>query len=159
MRVCPIVAIRVAKTQAEYDKIKAEFDADPRRAEDLQVDRYGAGACETPTLRPEQAADFIAEHHKGLVCLELQPPYDDMPCQLLSIPISELMDLSKITYRAVADGKEIADEYGVSEFPALVFFKDASQIGKVEGYFGDNEEGNCPEKQLLKKFIKDILKE
>lgn len=157
VKVCPIAAIRVAKTKTEYDAIKAEYDADPRRAEDLQVDRYGAGAVETPTLSPDEAATFTSEQ-KGLICLELQLDNNDMPCQFLSIPISELMDLNKITYRAVANGKTIAKNYNVSEIPALVFFKNGIQFGKIEGYFGDNETKDCPEKYLLKKLVNDILK-
>jgi len=64
MKACPLVAIKVFKTRAEYDKLKAEIDADPHRAEDLLIDRYG-----------------------------------------------------------------------VSTLPALVFFKDGAEIGKIEGFF------------------------
>ena len=131
-RVCPIMAIKVAKTRAEYDKIRAEYDADPRRAEDLKVDRYGAGAFDTPTLRPNRAAEFVAARGPGWTCLELQPAYEELTCQLMSIPISEILDLNKVAYRAVADGKEIAAEYGVAALPALVFFKDGARVGKVE---------------------------
>ena len=153
VRVCPIMAIKVAKTQQEYEKIQAEYDVDPRRAEDLKIDRYGAGAFDTPTLRPEQAKDFIAEHTSGVVCLELQPAYEELVCQLMAIPIKELFDLEKVAYRAVADGKEIAGEYGVSALPALVFFKNGKQIGKIDGYF----ENSAAERALLEKQIAGIL--
>jgi len=157
MRVCPIAAIRVAKSKAEADKIQAEFDADPRKTEDLKIDRYGAGVFSTPALQPAEAVAFAAAS-KGLLCLELQLAFEDMPCHLLSIPMSELLDLKTTTYRAVANGAEVAEKFGVSEIPALVFFKDGKQIGKVEGYFGDNEEGTGAEKTFLRNKIKDVLK-
>jgi hypothetical protein len=144
----------VAKTKAEYDRIKAELDADPRRVEDLKVDRYGAGAFSDPTLQPQEAEEFVAEHSRGgVVCLELQMPYEDMPCHLLSIPMAELLDLGKITYRAVAHDKELAAKYDVADTPALAFFKDGAQIGRIEGYYEDNPN----EKSYLISQIKKIL--
>ncbi|MDR2934027.1 MAG: 4Fe-4S binding protein, partial [Rickettsiales bacterium] len=153
---CPPMAIRIAKSKQEYDKIQSEYEADPRKIEDLQVDRYGAGAVETPNLKPDEVADFIATN-KGLLALEFQVDYYDMPCQILSIPISEIMDLDKITYRAVNNGKEIMKQYGVEELPALVFFENEKQIGKVEGYFSQEINGNSGEKQFLISQVKKII--
>ena len=41
-KACMVHAIKVARTDEEYAKIKKEFDDDPRKIEDLFIDRYGA---------------------------------------------------------------------------------------------------------------------
>ena len=39
---CPVDAIKVGKTDEEYQELKKEIDNDPRKRSDLFVDRYGA---------------------------------------------------------------------------------------------------------------------
>lgn len=39
---CMVNAIKVAKEEAEYHKLKEEIDADQRSRKDLYIDRYGA---------------------------------------------------------------------------------------------------------------------
>ena len=152
MKACPLVAIKVYKTQLELDKLKAEIDADPHSAEDLLVDRYGAGALETKPLLPNRVGKFIAEHD-GLVCIELNPDDEKLVCNVQAIPISAIMDLDKVTYRACENGKEIAARYGVLELPALVFFKDGRRIGKIEGFFFDDS----AERDVLIRKVQRIL--
>jgi thiol-disulfide isomerase/thioredoxin len=154
MKACPLVAIKVFKTRAEHDKLKAEIDADPHRAEDLLVDRYGAGALETTPLQPNEVEKFVAETN-GLVCLELNPDDAELVCNIQAIPISEIMDLNAVTYRACENGRAIADRYGVTTLPALIFFKDGAQIGKIEGFFFNDE----PERALLIRKVRDISPE
>jgi Fe-S-cluster-containing hydrogenase component 2 len=151
-RVCPIAAIKVAKTQAQLDEYKAEIDADPRRAEDLFVDRYGAGAVETKPLQPEHVAEFVVSQG-GDVCIELNQDDKDLVCFMQAIPISEIMDLEKIAYRACENGREIMAGYDVGALPALVFFRDGAQIGKIEGFYENSES----EKALLRRQVAGIL--
>lgn len=150
-RACPIAAIKIYKTQAELDKFQAEIDADLHREEDLAVDRYVSGALETIPLMSGQVEKFVAEN-SGLVCIELNPDDEDLVCNVQAIPISEIMDLGRVTYRACEDGKNIAGKYGATA-PALVFFRDGVQIGKVEGFF----ENNDAERGLLAKKVAAIL--
>ena len=150
-RICPIAAIKIYKNQAELEKIQAEIDADPHREEDLLVDRYVAGALQTPILMSDRVEKFVAETD-GLVCIELNPPDEDLVCNVQAIPISEIMDLGRVTYRACEDGWNIADKFSTTA-PALVFFRDGVKIGAVSGFFEDNP----AERGLLKKKVSEIL--
>ena len=45
---CPIGAIMHAESDEEYARIKAEVEAENRKAEDLNVERYGASPMSSP---------------------------------------------------------------------------------------------------------------
>jgi hypothetical protein len=65
------MAIKVAKTKEEYEKIKKEIEADPIRASDLFVDRYGCDPRSKEFLIDEKKIDlYIGETSKPLI-LEL----------------------------------------------------------------------------------------
>ncbi|MCL2339060.1 MAG: 4Fe-4S binding protein [Proteobacteria bacterium] len=149
-KACPIAAVCVAKSQAEYEKIQAEIDADPRRMEDLFVEKLGADPIAVP-YTPDQAEKLVSEQE--LVCLELKQDESKWACQLKSNSIMHIIDMRKIKYASVVDTESLAKKYNVSDFPALVFFKDGVQIGKIEGYFENSES----EQALLKNRIKKII--
>ena len=151
---CPVAqAIRFAKNAEEEKQIQAEFDADPRRAEDLFIDRYGGDICLTKTTESDDAL-AAAKSAKGLAILELNQD-DKIRCLLMSIPMKELFGpRDGYTHIKVFDPtEELASELGVSEFPSLVFFRDGEIIGKIEGYY-ENVDG---ERGLLEKQIAKIL--
>ena len=54
---CPVDAIRVARNEEEYEKIKKEIEEDPRKVSDLFVDRYGAQPIHPAFLIPQSKFD------------------------------------------------------------------------------------------------------
>ena len=152
-KACPVaMAIRLARDENQEKEIKAEYDADPRRAEDLFIDRYGGDIVLT---KPTKSEDVMAKISatSGLVVLELNQE-DLITCLVVSIPMKELFDgIEKTHIKVINPSDDLLKILGISEFPALVFFRDGKQIGKIEGYF----ENSDSEKGLLKSKIKKII--
>ncbi|MFA6268200.1 MAG: 4Fe-4S dicluster domain-containing protein [archaeon] len=149
---CMVDAIKVAKTQTKFEKIKKEFDKDKRKISDLFVDRYGAQALHRAFIINEAKFDIEVEKYPRLVVAEL---FNDQSivCLYCSIPIKDLFPKMDIKYRKVAISDNfLLDKFGVKTLPALVFFNDGKFLGKVEGAFP-------PEKQSeLSSLISKILK-
>ena len=150
---CPVAqAIRLARTEVEAEQIQAEYDADPRRAEDLFIDRYGGDIVLTKTTESENAIALAAQT-SGLAIMELNND-DLIRCLLMSIPMKELFAGHQWKHIKVMNpSEELLKELGISEITALVFFQDGKQIGKVEGYFENVES----ERGVLENKIKKIL--
>lgn len=133
---CPVHAIRVARNDDEYTRIKKEIDEDSRKISDLFVDRYGA--------TPQSDAFQVPKEKFKIQILESTKPavvefYNQklIKCLLHSIPIKELLEDKDIKYRKieVEKGDQLLEDYGVMQLPSLVFFKDGKLIGKIEGYY------------------------
>ncbi|MCL1786285.1 MAG: 4Fe-4S dicluster domain-containing protein [Alphaproteobacteria bacterium] len=150
---CPVAqAIRLARTEVEAEQIQAEYDADPRRAEDLFIDRYGGDIVLTKATPSEKVMDLVRET-PGLVVMELNN-YDLIRCLLMSIPMKELFAGRQWTHVKVIDpGTELLAELGNPEITALAFFRDGKQIGIIEGYFENVES----ERGVLESKIRKIL--
>ena len=151
---CPMAhAIKFARTAEEEKQIQAEYDADPRKVEDLFIDRYG---CDIVLTQKTISADAlqVASKMPGLTILELNNE-GLIRCLLMSIPMKELFGpREKWTHVKVHNpSEELLHAVKVEELPALVFFRDGIEIGKVEGYFEDN----VGERGLLEKKIREIL--
>ena len=148
---CPIGAIRVAKNEAEYNKIKEQIDNDPRTTRDLFVDRYGAAPLsEFFMIEPKDIEEKIRSNK--VVLLELYND-DSIQCLLKSIPIKELIkDLLATTmfYKVECDDN-IKEKYEIEELPSLLLFKEDKLLGKIEGYYTTDEK-----KKIIDK-IKEII--
>ena len=134
-KACPVGAIRVAKAQEEYDRIKKEIDGDPRKVSDLFVDRYGG--------EPVDKAFEIDEGRFGVQILEATQLaavefFNEMTiiCLVKCIPIKELLS-GKVKYRKihVEESSELLKRYGITELPCLAFFRNGELVGKSEGYY------------------------
>ena len=114
-KACMIHAIRVAKSDKEYDCIKKEFDEDPRKLYDLFVDRYGANAIEpTYLIGPEKFKVEVLESRK-LTAVEIFSE-DTIECLYSSIRIKDIFYGINIKYRKVkAEKKNPLEELGFSE--------------------------------------------
>ena len=149
---CMVSAIRVARTEEEYEKIKKEFDDDPRSINDLLVERYGATLIDLAMEDYESGIDEKVNSTDKPLIVELYNE-DSIMCLLKSIRVKEIADtFSKDTrYRKVEvkDNKTL-EKYDVKELPALIFFKDRKQIGKIEGYYTEDK------KEEFFKKIKEI---
>ena len=142
---CPIGAIRVAKTEEEYEKIKQEIDDDPRTTKDLFVDRYGAAPLsEFFMIEVDDVSEKIK--NKGLTFIECYKD-DSIQCLLKSIPVKELtvdLDYDTLFYKVEVDD-EIADKYDLYTFPSLLIFKDGEYLGKVDGYYTNDNKADLIE--------------
>lgn len=149
---CPIGEIRVAKDENEYKKIKQEIDNDPRKTKDLFVDRYGAAPLSEFFMIEAEEIEQKLDADK-IVLIELYND-DSIQCLLKSIPIKELVkDLPDTTIFYKAESKKVIEEkYEIKELPALLIFNKGNLLGKIEGYYTDNNKQEIIEK--IKSMIK-----
>lgn len=147
---CPVGAILYAKDEEDYEKLKEEIENDPRKSSDLFVERYGA----SPIASYEQVdEDTFVTRILQSVKIGVLEVYDteSIQCLLKSIPVSELFAGRDVKYRKMKIDSQFKKKYGVKILPALLFFKDGRLLGKIEGYYEENQKG-----ELLKK-IEEIL--
>lgn len=150
---CPVGAIRVARNEEEYQKIKKEIERDSRKVADLFVDRYGASPISPAFLIPQKKFGIQILRATQLAVVELFN-HDSIQCLLRSIPVKELFGKvsPNIKYRKIEqDDNSLLEKYNVKKLPALLFFKDGQMIGKTEGYF------EAKDKDVLLRKIKEIL--
>lgn len=139
-KACMVSAIKVAKTEEEYEKIKKEFDEDPRSINDLLVDRYGAIPIDEAMIAKEEEIKIKLLNAQRPLVVELYNE-DSIMCLLKSIPIKEIADnFDKETrYRKIeVVSEELLKEYDIKELPSLLLFKDNKLLGKIEGYYDES---------------------
>lgn len=143
-KACEVDAISVASGDEEYECLAKEIDADPRKVSDLFIDRYGAQPVHPAFLIPEGKFQAEVLEAGKLTVAEL---FDDgsLRCFRRSIPIKRLLPGSDIKYRKCQVSEEFAKGYGIRELPALLFFENGELIGKIEGYFDKEGEGEMLE--------------
>lgn len=144
---CPVGAIKVAKNDEEYGKLKKEIEEDPRRISDLFIERYGAMPVHPDVLIKDSELDDEVNMHTKPLLVELFRE-DDVMCLRKSVPIRDLIPGKDIVFRKVEVENEyaIAERHGISKFPCLLFFRDGEVAGKIEGYFGDDRKDELEEK-------------
>lgn len=152
-KACMVSAIRVARTQEEYNKIKKEIEDDPRSINDLLVERYGGKLIDSAMLGDEkEISDKLSGAVRPLIVEFFND--DSIMCLLKSIPVKEIADKfdKETRYRKIyVSSNEILEKYNIKELPSLVFFKNGNQIGKIEGYCDVDKKEELFEK--IKKFI------
>lgn len=148
---CPVGAIRVAKTEEEYKRIKKEIDKDPRKVSDLFIDRYGAQPIHSAFLIPQTKFNVQIIESTKLSAVELFNN-SSIKCLLYSIPVKELFEDKDIKYRKIeAKDDVLLKKYKIKGLPALLFFKDGRLAGKIQGYYDMNRK-----KELLDSINKII---
>ncbi len=149
---CPIGAIRVAKDENEYKKIKEEIENDPRKTKDLFVDRYGAAPLSEFFMLEAEKIEQKIDTNK-IVLVELYND-DSIQCLLKSIPIKELVkDLpDTTTFYKIESKEDIEEKYEVKELPTLLVFNKGKLSGKIEGYYTDESKNEIIDK--IKSMIK-----
>lgn len=133
---CPIGAIRFAKSDEEFQKIKKEIDDDERTAEDLFVDRYGAVPIdEEKNICVENLLDILSKEHNPIV-VEFYNE-ESIQCLLKSIPVVDILSLIPgcVAYYKVEVTNSIIERFSIEELPALCVFKSGEMIKKIDGYF------------------------
>jgi NAD-dependent dihydropyrimidine dehydrogenase PreA subunit len=149
---CMVHAIRVAKNEKEYKRIKKEIDDDPRKAADLYVDRYGAQPIHPAFLIHEDKFILEVLESNKLTAVELFKN-ESIMCLLTSIPIKDLFRDKDIKYRKLElKGNALLKRYNIKKLPSLLFFRNGKLAGKIEGYYDNKKKA-----ELMKK-IKKIVK-
>ncbi len=152
-KACMVSAIRVAKNNEEYEKIKKEFEDDPRTINDLLVERYGGKLIDLAMAGSEQEIDLKKDSNNRPLIIELYND-DSIMCLLKSIRVKEIANAfsENTRYRKIeVKDDNLLKKYNIKELPALLFFKDGKQVGKIEGYYQEDE------KDKLMKQIADII--
>ena len=149
-RMCPIGAIRVARSEEEYEKLKQDIENDPRTTKDLFVDRYGAAPLsEFFMINPEE---LMNKTNEGITLVECYED-DSIQCLLKSIPIKDItsdMPSDTMFYKMEVN-EELKQKYEINELPSLLIFKDKNLLGKIEGYY------SVEQKEDLINLIKEII--
>lgn len=149
---CPVGAIRFARDEEEFKRIRKELDEDPRKVSDLFVDRYGAQPVHPAFNIPESEFDVQILKSTKPAVVELFSN-DSIKCLLKSIPLKELLRGADVKYRKIeARSDGLQKKYGVKALPTLLFFKGGKLAGKIEGYYD-----NKMKSELLSK-ISEVLK-
>jgi NAD-dependent dihydropyrimidine dehydrogenase PreA subunit len=150
---CSVGAIRVARNDQEYKKIKKEFDEDPRKVSDLFVDRYGAQTIQQAFLIPDNRFSIEVLESNKLTVVEFFNN-NSIKCLLNSIPIKDLFKDFDIKYRRlVVKDDSLLKKYEIKELPSLLFFNNGKLVGKIEGHY---RIGKVNE---LKKKVEDVIKQ
>jgi len=138
---CPVDAIRVAKNEREYKKIKKEIDEDSSKISDLFIDKYGAQPIHPAFLISEDKFDVQILRSTKLTALELFNN-DSIMCLRCSIPIKKLFENVDIKYgkMKIKDGS-LLKKYKIKKLPSLLFFRDGKLIGNIQGYYDTEKEG------------------
>ncbi len=148
---CPISAIRVAKTEEEFKKIKEEIDNDPRSQKDLFVDRYGAAPLSERFIAE---VDTLEEkvHKSEIVIIELFND-DSIECLLKSIPIKDIFDElpDNALFYKIECNDDTKKDLNIKELPAILIYKNGKIEGKIEGYYSVDQKEELFEK--IKKFV------
>ena len=134
--VCPIGAIRTAKTDEEYALLEKEIEEDERTTEDLFVDRYGAVPIDdAKNIRYDELVQKL-QTEQGVIIAEF---YDDnsIQCLLKSIPVSDIIKMIKecVAYYKVEVSDTVIDEFSITELPTLCIFKSGHLKKKIDGYY------------------------
>lgn len=152
-KACMVSAIRVARTQEEYNKIKKEIEDDPRSINDLLVERYGGKLIDSAMLgEEEEITDKLSGATRPLIVEFFND--DSIMCLLKSIPVKEIADKfdSETRYRKIyVSSNEILEKYNIKELPSLLFFRNGKEVGKFEGYRDVDQKEELFEK--IKKFV------
>lgn len=140
-KACMVSAIKVAKNQEEYEKIKKEIEDDPRTINDLLVERYGGKLIDLAMAGSEQEIGLKVNNGKRPLIVELYNE-DSIMCLLKSIKVQEIANMySRNTrYRKIeVKDDNLLKKYDIKELPSLLFFKEGNFIGKIEGYYDEQE--------------------
>ncbi|MDD3187547.1 MAG: 4Fe-4S binding protein [Bacilli bacterium] len=136
MIACEAGAIKVARTEEEYNKIKQEYDTYAMTIKELFQDRYGASIIdEKYSLELDKLDQLLTDSNKPLL-IEFYNNEESM-CLINSIPIKDIIKSLKlnVSYRKIniPDVDAIA-KYGVTELPSLLVFNKDEIIYKQCGF-------------------------
>lgn len=151
MIACEAGAVKVARNDEEYNRIKKEYDEDIRTVEELFVDRYGAASINSDYLIDINKLDtLIGDANKTLLIEFINE--EESKCLVNSIPVKEILDNFKedVSYRKCDVDDSVLEKYNISELPSLLIYKNNKVVGKYEGFCNIND------KDKLLNYIKEL---
>ena len=152
---CNVGAIRFAKDDEEFQKIKKEIEEDPRTIKDLMVDRYGAQPINMPFYCKEDQLEKVTSTKRPILIEVFKEETEE--CLIKSIPIKEIfndLNIPDLTYRKLeVETDEFMKRYDIKELPSILIFKSGKFIGKIDGYYS-NEDKDV----LIEKIKKELEK-
>lgn len=147
---CEAGAVKVARNEEEYNKIKTEYDEDVMTIKELFQDRYGASPInESYTLELDELKQLIIDSNKSLL-IEFYND-DEAKCLINSIPIMDIIKAInlQISYRKInVDDIFKIKEYDVKALPAFLVITEEKIVFTHSG-FVDNKD----KEHLLEKII------
>jgi Fe-S-cluster-containing hydrogenase components 1 len=136
MIACEAGAVKVARNEEEYQKIKTEYDEDIMTVENLFQDRYGASIIEgTYSLDITNLEQLNMDSNK-LLLIEFYNE-EEARCLVNSIPINEIISVinKPLSYRKInLTDLELLKKYEINELPSLLMFEKGEIIFKYEGF-------------------------
>lgn len=112
------------------------------------VDRYGAQPINMPFYCKEEELEKVIST-KRTVFVEVFNE-DSEECLIKSVPIKEIFDnleIPDLTYRKVeVETDEFMKKYDIKELPSILIFKSEQLLGKVDGYYTNEEKENLIQK-------------
>ena len=152
---CNVGAIRFAKDDEEFQKIKKEIEEDPRTIKDLMVDRYGAQPINMPFYCKENQLAKVTSTKRPILIEVFKEETEE--CLIKSIPIKDIfngLNIPDLTYRKLeVETDEFMKRYDIKELPSILIFKSGKLIGKIDGYYS-NEDKDI----LIEKIKKELEK-
>lgn len=137
-KTCPIGAIGFARTQEEFEELKQEVENDPRKPEDLFVDRFGGDIVNEKVMIDYSDLEKIIKQNK-LAIIEVFND-DSIMCLLKSIPFKEIIANTKYKtyFRCNVLDNDLV-KFKVKELPSLLLVEDGKIKKVVNGYFEESE--------------------
>jgi len=149
---CPVKAIKFANTSEDEARIKEEFDEEGALVGELFIDRYGAMPIGPSAGYREVDIDTQKLSCGNIAVVELFDA-DDLECLRASVPIKNILGKDIVYSKVRSDGsRALSNKFGISQLPALLFFKGGILMGKIEGYYDTDKES------VLKALVNEIIK-
>lgn len=150
---CEAGAVKVARNEKEYQKIKTEYDEDIMTVEKLFQDRYGASLIEEKYALDIDELEKIIEDSNMPLLLEFYNEAEAR-CLINSIPIGDIItELPfRVSYRKINVSKiSSLLQYHIKTLPSLVIVKNGKVIYTYTGFLHENE------KEKLLKELREKL--
>ena len=141
MIACPAGAVKVARTDEEYEQIKTEYDSDAMTVEKLFQDRYGAEIVDQSFHLELSALDSLIDNSNIPLLIEFYN-LDEADCLINSVPIQDIIaglgiDLS---YRKInLNDPTLLAKYYITSLPALLIINGGEIQSKYEGVVHTSE--------------------
>ena len=133
---CEAGAVKVARDEEEYQKIKTEYDEDIMTVEELFQDRYGASIVEEKySLDFNQLNQLIKDSNK-LLLIEFYND-DESRCLINSILINEIIEIidSPVSYRKInITDINMLKQYDIKTLPSLLILSNEKLIFKYDDF-------------------------
>ena len=150
---CEAGAVKVARDEEEYQKIKTDYDEDIMTVEELFQDRYGATLVEEKYALDLGDLKEVVENSNKPLLIEFYSE-EEAKCLINSIPVKEIIDSISypVSYRKVnISNVNDLKEFGIEVLPALLIIENGKVIYKWEQFV------KVTEKEMLLKDIKEQL--